>query len=156
MKNCPKKKCFLTFLAVFVFIFLFDGLVHGYLLSGLYAETASLWRPQEEMQAMWPWCVAFHLLLAGVITCFYGLFLKSSGACTTEAAPMPQPSGCKMTMCFGLKLGLIMGLLHASSYIWMPIPGTLAVAWLASGIVKGLGVGLVLGLVCKKKDCKKA
>src|SRR5205807_2458195 len=48
------KRWLLASVAVFVVIGVLEFLVHGVLLSGLYKQTASVWRPEAEMrQMMW-------------------------------------------------------------------------------------------------------
>ena len=42
------KRFALAAIGAFVFVFLYEFLVHGYLMMGLYEQTASVWRPQEE------------------------------------------------------------------------------------------------------------
>jgi hypothetical protein len=46
------KRWLLASLAVIVVMAALEFLVHGVLLSGLYRQTASLWRPEAEMQKM--------------------------------------------------------------------------------------------------------
>lgn len=154
MKDCNKKQCLISTVAVFAFIFAFDYLFHGMLLHGLYESTAHLWRPMEEMDQMMWMCIGYHFLLAASITCLYGLIAKNGGGtCETTGKPAcPRKTG----ICFGMKLGVIMGLMSASSYIWMPIPGELAAYWFVGAVLQGIGIGLILSCTCKKKDCQTA
>ena len=41
-------KCFaLAATGAFIFVFLYEFFVHGFLMMGLYEQTASVWRPQS-------------------------------------------------------------------------------------------------------------
>ena len=56
-------------------------------------------------------------------------------------------------MCFGFKLGIILGIYLSSMYIHLPIPESLAIKWFFSEFFMGLGIGAVLGMVCKPGNC---
>lgn len=145
-KKCCPVQCAISFIAVLVFLFAYDWLVHGHLLMADYQATASLWRPEAEMQALWPWCIAYHVALAAVITCFFKKFKKGMAACCPESCETrcPIKSG---GVCFGMKVGLILALSHSVNYIWLAIPGDLAVKWFAAYLIQGIGAGAVLGIV---------
>lgn len=148
-KECKVSACLIPMVAVAVFIFLYSCLTHGWLLMDEYAATASLWRPQAEMETMCPLWIGYYLLLAGILTCW---FKKSKCAFACATAPGEKPSCCPIKSggcCFGLKLGLLMGVLMASSYLYMPIPISLAVKWFFTGFFEGLGIGVVLGITCR-------
>lgn len=156
MKDCSKKRCLISAVAVFAFMFLYDKLFHGCSwMMEQYAQTAALWRTPESMGEYFPWFFVRYGILAMVIVCLYKKFCEAG--CSK---PINEGAGCcmksgtcvhKRGMCFGMKIGLLMGTIQASSYIWMPIPGSLAIAWFVGALVQGIGVGFVLSLVCKKK-----
>ena len=161
-KPCMKT-CIISFIGVFAFLFGYDWLVHGKLLMADYEATASMWRSQEEMQQFFGWCIAYHAALAAVITCFFKKFrCATSGCCACckcgpdcKCAKESATSCCPIKsggLCFGIKVGLLLGLAHASSYIWMPIPADLAVKWFFAYLVQGIGAGVVLGMLCKSKS----
>ncbi len=58
----------------------------------------------------------------------------------------------KFGVCFGALIGLLMGVQCAGSYIWMPIPGELAVKWFIGDLVQGIVIGVVLALICHCKQ----
>lgn len=66
------RKLTLAIVAAFVITFLYDWLVHGKLLMASYKATASMWRPEAQMQAMMHYCIAKHILQAIL---FSGLLL---------------------------------------------------------------------------------
>lgn len=160
--GCPiqacLKACLLPTVAVFIFMFAFDWLYHGHLLMSMYEQTASVWRPMEEMQQFMVYCLFYHAALALVFAVSYGCYLKKTAMCATlpegaEKAACPQKRG----LCYGLVVGLIMGLNHSSAYIHLPIPLELALAWFAGSVLQGLGIGLVLSYTyCTKKGCTPA
>ena len=123
-------------IALFVFIFLYEWLVHGYLLMGLYEQTASVWRNFAEMTANMPVAMCFQFALS-VWTAFAFTQIYKEG-------------GIIKGLLFGLFFGVFAGILTASWYLWLPVPAKLAWSWLASGIGEGLGGGLVLGSVYRR------
>lgn len=138
---CSKKHIFAT-LAVAVWAWLFDFIVHGNLLKDLYEANASMWRPLPEMQAMWPMCIAYHLVMGGLFAMGYLCCKKKSEA----AAAIDGNAGCpvKKSLCFGLWVGLLLGVPQLMVYMWMPIPLELPVAWFASELVKWTLAGVLL------------
>ncbi len=149
MKKCAFS-CLISVVAVFVFLNLYGMLVHGHLLMADYQATANLWRTQEEMQTMCIGWLAYYAVLSIILTCWFKKSRSAFAACSTTSAPSccPIKSG---GLCFGLKLGLLMGTMMASSYLYMPIPGELAVKWFFTGLVEGLGIGVILGMTCRGK-----
>lgn len=149
MKNCKISACLIPVAAAAIFLMLYNWLTHGWLLMGDYAATASLWRPQAEMEEMCPLWLAYYIVLAAVVTCWFKK-TKCALACATK--PGEKPTRCPIKSggcCFGLKLGLLIGLMMASSYLYMPIPVSLAVKWFFTGFFEGLGIGIILGMTCK-------
>jgi hypothetical protein len=149
-KSCCPKKWLMTSVVAFVITFVFDWLVHGNILMDTYTATASLWRPEADMQAMMPLCIAKHALMAAVFT---ALFLRWK--CTQTFGALFSPlCPVRKGFCFGAGIGLLIGINAASSYIWMPIPQSLAFSWLLAETVKWGLVAGILALLCTR--CKKA
>ena len=113
------------------------------------------------MKTLGCWWVAVDGLLAIVFTCFFKKFRKCAAAChcgpecacgpncPCKIAVADKNSCCPIKsggLCFGLKIGLIMGILMASTYIYMPIPSSLAIKWFFAYLVEGIGIGAVLGI----------
>lgn len=148
MGKCDKKTCIISFIAVFAFLFGYDWLVHGTLFKPDYDALSGVItvRPEEEMKQLFIWCIAYHALLAAVVTCLFKKFRKGMIACCPESANTccPIKTG---GLCFGLKIGLLLALAHTSVYIWMPIPGALAVKWFIAYLVQGAGAGALLGIL---------
>ncbi len=117
--------------AVFAFVFVYEWLVHGYLLMGFYQETPHLWRSPEEscMLAMTLSQIAFAAVMAYI---FHGQF-----------AHKDMKNGLR----FGVDVGLILGSVQIATCGYMPISCMLTAAWVATSFLKGLGAGAVLALV---------
>jgi len=124
----------LPIIAVFIFIFAFDFLVHGYLLKGLYKETASLWRPEGDHKMAF--IFASELLFAIMASYIFTLNFEGKGI----------GEGVR----YGLLIGLLVGAIQIGTYCYMPIPLALTVAWFAGEVLRGLGAGVVLSLTYKK------
>ncbi len=148
-KECKVSACLIPMVAVFIFLFGYNCLVHGHLLMADYAQTPALWRTDAEMQQLAPMWFAYYVALAAVLTCW---FKKTKSVFACAPTPGEKPSCCPIKSggcCFGLKLGLLMGLLMACGYLYMPISSTLAIKWFFTGLFEGLGAGMVLGMTCK-------
>ena len=129
------KKVFITSLVVFIFVFLFEMIFHGFMLRGLYMETASLWRPPEAMQSFFPLSSAVQILFSLFSVLFYKLLVKEYGV--------------KSGLIFGSFLGLLFGISQFGLYAYKPLPMILAVAWFAGIFLESLIIGLIIGLMNK-------
>lgn len=140
------KKFVITAVAAFALTMGFDWYVHGVLLMDQYTATASLWRPQAEMEAMSGLCIAKHAIQALVFTVLFMCWKKyqTFGACFTSLCPV------RKGFYFGGLIGLMLGLNAAASYIWMPIPQSLAIAWGVAEVVKWGLVAGVLAFLCHR------
>jgi hypothetical protein len=143
--NC--RNGLLSALALFAFTWAFDFIVHGHLFMNYYEETAALWRPQDEMRAFLPWCIAMHGLLALVVAGAYQCWRSKVTVGAVGSCDCPY----RKSMGFGLVIGLIVGITWASAYFFQPIPEKLALLWLISSIVKWTLAGIVLNLAYRPK-----
>lgn len=123
--------------ALFVFIFLYEMLVHGFILMEVYESTADVWRDFAEMEANMPLAMCFQFALSA-----WSAFVFSQ---------VYPNSGMKNGFIFGLFFGVFAGILTASWYLWLKVPAKLSLIWLMNGIVEGIGGGVVLGLVYRKQ-----
>lgn len=140
------KSCtWLAAIVAFVVLWGFDFLWHGKLMMDTYLATATLWRPEAEMQALWQYCILYHGILALVFTVSFSLM--GSGTCFIK----------------GIKNGaLIMAPLAASTlmvYISQTIPADILKMWalgyLAQGAVTGFALALAINLGSKKSCCSQ-
>ena len=108
------KRMIIATLAAFVFVFLYELLVHGFLMMDFYEQTASVWRPQEEgsmvimilSQFLFGFAVAFFYPVVGLDT-----------------------EDCKKGIPFGFGLGLVMAMPQLATYNYLPIPLTISLLW---------------------------
>jgi len=157
--NCPIKGCFakwiITSIPVFIFLVVAGYVVHHLWLKPLYEQTASLWRPMDEMKELFPLLLAYYAALSLLITALFCKIKKAkmeACAATGTDCKIGGPNcPIKCGVCFGIIVGLLLGVSNAACYIWMPIPSELAIKWLLAWVGEGIGIGIILGLVCHKK-----
>lgn len=129
-----KQRYVISVLATFVFVFLYDFLVHGFLLGDLYRQTAQLWRSEEEykMPVMLMSEFGFSAVLAYIFTLNY------------------EGKGVGEGVRFGLWIGMLLGAIEIGKYSYMPVPIILMLSWVLAALLTGLGSGIVLSLVYKR------
>lgn len=145
ISGCPVKHVLIAAVVAFAAMFGLEYLFHGIYMMPDYEATASLWRPESEMQGLFHICLIRKGLMALAIA---GLFCWAGKSCGGICCPV---KGAK----FGLLIGLLLGANDFGTYLWMPIPLDLAVKWLIGNTLIGVVTGALLGLVCGKL-CKKA
>lgn len=106
---------------VFIFIFLYEWLLHGILLKGTYDATASLWRPEAAMQKMFP------IMLLGQF--FIAFFVCLLFARSDSTRP-------KDFIVFGALLGALAGAGALVMYSVAPYPMYLVIYWIVGGVVE--------------------
>ncbi|MEK7293497.1 MAG: hypothetical protein AAB049_00850 [Nitrospirota bacterium] len=130
------KRLALASLAVFVVFFVVDGVVNNVLLDDLYKQTASVWRPESEIQGnMWLMWLG-TLILAPLFVLIY-----------TKGYEANKPG-----LGQGVRFGLIVGVLLSAPqclvwYAVLPIPAALAVWWFMTGMVESVAAGVAAGLI---------
>jgi hypothetical protein len=130
------KRWALASLAVFLVLAVLEGVIHGVLLSGLYQQTSSVWRPQSEIQRNMLLMYLGYLIFAPVFVLIYSKGYE------------PNKDGLMQ----GVRFGLIAGLLLSASqtlgwYAVLPIPAILAVWWFVAGMVEAVAAGVAVGLL---------
>lgn len=129
------KRFVIAGLAAFVFVFLYEFLVHGFLLQGIYEQTANLWRPETEMNM--GLMLLSQFLFALAVAFFY---------------PIVGPdTGCKKAIPFGVGLGLVLATLQIGAYVYMPIPLTLSLSWALAMFLEAIGCAWIVSMVYKDK-----
>jgi len=153
MTQCSKAKCLLSTFAVFVFLVAVECVLHHCpWLHNLYMQTGAVWRPVPDIEAMAPWIFGHYAVLSFVIVCLYKKLAKAP--MTSTCAVSGEVKKCcpiARGLCFGLAVGLLMGVMKTDVYPYLPIPLELATAWFASCVVEGLGIGLILAFIYKPK-----
>ena len=131
-----KKKLVLTVLAVFTYVFISDFVIHGLILNGQYKETASLWRPEEEMRSFMPWMLLGQFLIAKFFCVIFARGYEGKG--TAE----------------GLRFGLLVAPFSVApffiQYAVTPLPQTILWSWVVLGFIQTVIGGVVAGLVYRK------
>ena len=133
-----QKKAVLTGLVLAVVFIDLEYFIHGKLLSAVYHETSSVWRPPTEMQNL------IWVMLIGQF--FFGLFAGLIYAKGYEVRRAPLGQGTR----FGIYMGLMLAPLHSLFwFVILPIPSVLAIYWFAAGFVEMLMLGIVASFVYK-------
>ena len=120
--------------AAFIFVFLFEFLMHGFLMKGMYEATMAVWRPQAEsnMAVM----MLSQFLFAIAVAFFYPI--------------VGLDKECKKAVPFGFGLGLVMAMPQIASYSYLPIPISISLAWAAASFVKAFGTCFIVAKVFNK------
>src|SRR2546427_12700851 len=113
------KRWLLASVAVFVAIGVLEFLIHGVLLSDLYKQTASVWRPEAEMrQMMWIFW-AGYLVFAPFFALIY-----------VKGYEKGKP-GLGQGFRYGLYVGAMLSVMTGFDlHVVLPIPPALVVRWL--------------------------
>lgn len=128
------KKFLLATLAVFVLWQALDFVLHGVLLQKMYEETASLWRPMEEMKNMLMMVVT--LISAGVFCYIYSEYFKKKDTNTA--------------LRYGLIYGIGVGVSFAyGSYSVLPVPYNMALYWFLGTIIESVAGAYVMSFIIK-------
>lgn len=131
------KRLIISVVAAFALTFLFEWVWHGILLMDMYAATAELWRPQEQIAEFFQWALASQLAFAIFFTLIFTRMYAGRG----------PGEGLRL----GLYMGLFMAAMQFGSYPYLPIPLSLAGAWVAGSVLLGVLIGLVLSFTYKKE-----
>ena len=130
------KRWLFASLAVLVVIAAIEMVINGVLLTGLYQQTASVWRPPEEMRRMmWLFWLGY-LIFAPFFTLIYA------------KGHEPAKSGLGQGLRYGLYMGLVLSVMQ--NLVWyavLPIPGVLAFYWFLGGMVESIAAGVAAGLI---------
>ncbi len=132
----PIRKVALGTVAVFVLWSILDFVIHGVLLSPLYAALPNLFRPMQ--QILMPLLYGVTLLVALCYTILFGL-----------GGPR---TGVKDALAFGLFYGLATGLgMGFGTYAVQPISLGLAFGWFAGTLVETIAGALLLHWLMRPK-----
>lgn len=132
------KRWLLASVAAFIVIFALEFVINGILLSDLYKQTASVWRPEPEIMRMM-WLMWLSYAIAAPVFAF--VYTKGY-----EAAKGGVGQGVRYGLYMGLFLAASIGL---GSYAVLPIPGILAVYWFIGGVFEYMVAGAVVGAIYK-------
>ena len=130
------RRWLLASVAVLVVIAVLEFVIHGVLLSGIYQQTASVWRTHAEMQGMmWIFWVGY-LVFAPIFALIY-----------VKGYEKGKP-GLGQGFRFGLYVGGMLSVLHSFGwYVILPIPLALSFYWFVAILVEFIAAGIAAGLV---------
>ena len=130
------KKWLLASVAVFVVIAVLEFVIHGVLLADMYRQTASVWRPEAEMQKMmWVFWVGI-LVFAPLFVLIY-----------VKGYEKGKP-GLGQGFRYGLYVGVMLSVMNSFGwYVMLPIPLALAFSWVLAILVEFTVAGIAAGLV---------
>ena len=120
--------------AVFIAWSILDFILHGLLLRPTYEATANLWRPMNQMNM--PLMSFVTLVFTTCFVLIYGFLVGHKSLI----------SGIRFGALFGLATGISMGF---GSYVYMPIPLTLAFGWFFGSWIEAIAAGAIAGAIIK-------
>ena len=132
------KRLILVIVAVFVGVWVTDFLIHGVWLQSTYKETMSLWRPEPEMKAHMIW-----LMLGQLLATVTFVVIWSKG--------FPATASLGGACLYGVFMGLFSQANTFITFAVQPIPSSLAVKWVVSGVAQGALLGVLVFLVYRPK-----
>jgi len=128
------KKILLGGIAIFVAWEVLDFLIHGVILGSTYATLGNMFRAQADMKMG---LMAVVVLIAALaFAAAYGWFVS----------PKSLATGVKYGLLVGFGGGVSMGY---GSYVAMPVPYVMALAWFLGSWVEFTVAGLLAGLIIK-------
>jgi hypothetical protein len=142
--RCPVRAVIIPLFAVFFVIFGFEWVFHGVFMMPHYEATKSLWRGPEEMQSLFYVSVIRVFVVSAILNLLY-CKLSRGGSCDGKSL--------KSGICFGLVMGVLLGVWDFGAYAWLPVPITIPAYWFAGDVVMGVLVGITLSFLCRM--CKK-
>ena len=128
------KRTIWAVVAVFIAWSILSFILHGLLLRSTYEATANLWRPMDQMNM--PLLYFVTLVFTVCFVLIYGLLVGQKSLA----------SGIRFGALFGLATGILMGF---GSYIYMPIPLTLAWSWFFGSWIEAITAGAIVGTIMK-------
>lgn len=130
------KRYIFAAVVLFLFMFGYEALVHGFLLKNTYSETASIWRSYDQMMAYAPFSMGIKVLISLWFTFIFTRFYKEGGW--------------KNGLLFGVYLGILSGIQAAGAYYYLPISAMLAIYWLLAYLIESVIGGFLIGLIYRR------
>ncbi len=130
------KQWLLASVAVVVVIGVLEFLIHGVLLADMYRQTASVWRPEADMQKMmWVFWVGM-LVFAPFFVLIYAKGYEKG-----------KP-GLGQGFRYGLYVGIMLSVMNSFGwYVMLPIPLALAFYWFLAILLEFIVAGIAAGLI---------
>ena len=128
-----KEKFILSCLSIFTFIFLFDWVMHDFVIKNFYEDAPSLWRHNKGILSFLFWRVFGQITLA-VFFCL--IFLHGY-----------EDRGLGEGARYGLLIGLLMTAPIFILYATQPLPKNLFIFWLVGVVLKLILAGIILAAI---------
>jgi hypothetical protein len=129
------KKFSAAFIAAFIFMFLWGWLFNGVFMKGVYEQTSTLWRGQDEMMIRMPWLIIGLAILTFAIVLIFASGFAGGGIAA------------------GIKLGIMLEILAFGARLMMyylqPFPGKLIAYWTVGGLIEMMVAGAIIGAIYK-------
>ena len=129
------KKFFFAFIAVFIFTFFWGWLMNGVLLKDIYAQSANLWRSQDEMRSLFHWIILGQALIVFAFVLIYVSGFAGGGVAG------------------GIKLGIMFEIaaigMRIAMYAVRPSPEKLIVLGSIGGLIEMIIAGAIAGALYK-------
>lgn len=125
------KGMLLAGITAFVFVFIFEFAVHGFLMKEQYEATMNVWRPQAEANVYV--MLLSQFLFAMAIAFFYPIV--SPDKKSKKAVP------------FAIGLALVMAMPQIATYSYLPIPITISLLWTAATFVEVFGASFLVAKI---------
>jgi hypothetical protein len=120
-------------IATWIFVFVYEWLLHGVILQPLYMETPDLWRTQADMCNHFQWLVLGQIIF---VFLFGYIFTKGyEGLGIAEGAR------------YGWWIGLLLAAPNLVMYAVQPLPPLLVIGWSVGGLIEGTLAGMVLAAI---------
>ena len=132
------KRLILAIVAVFVFLFATNYLIHEVWLKSDYNATANLWRSKADMQQHFCWLILGQFLMA---VAFVMLWARGFAAI----------SHLRCAVLYGLFMALFSQANTFITYAVQPLPAVIPVKWFIAGVAQGVLMGLLVFFVYKPK-----
>jgi hypothetical protein len=125
------KRCFLAFVAAFIFMFVFEFVWHGLLMKSSYMELPALWRNEP----IFPLLILGQLIIAFFFVAIYCRGFAGSGVAG------------------GVRLGILLAFMHIGASLIQiavqPLTTKIVTMWAIGGLLEFAIMGAIVGAVYK-------
>lgn len=144
--TCCSKRVLIAAAVTAVYTFLYDFIVYGNLLMDQYLQYEKMFRPMEQMQAMTPWCIGYHVVLALAFATGFYCWRDKIKVGKVGTPECPYRKGFR----FGLWIGVFMAAPQLMTYMWLPFDKVdLPATWAVAELVKWSLAGFILSKLYK-------
>lgn len=133
-----QKRFWLSVLLVFVAFMAMDMLVHMVILADTYKALEHLWRPEADMQKLYPLVWLGSLIFSIFFVLIFTKGYEGRGTC----------EGFR----YGIYIALLIGFpMSFGAYAMYPMPFSLAVYWFITTVVEMVAAGIIAAAIYRPK-----